>query len=86
TDIVNSLSDYQCKNVTLDEIERSCDLLDNIEKNKEYFLHTIRGVTSFLPLNQPIYASVCFGFIPALMANDVCIRPPTAMHRHYKKL
>ncbi|ELP8106917.1 TPA: aldehyde dehydrogenase family protein [Vibrio vulnificus] len=86
SDIVNSLSDYQCKNVTLDEIERSCDLLDNIEKNKEYFLHTIRGVTSFLPLNQPIYASVCFGFIPALMANDVCIRPPTAMHRHYKKL
>lgn len=85
-EIVSSLSDYQCSNVTLDEIERSCDLLENIHLNETYFKKTIRGVTSFLPLNQPLYASVCFGFIPALMAENVCIRPPTAMHEHYKKL
>lgn len=85
-EIVSSLSDYQCSNVTLDEINRACDLLENIHINKEYFKKSIRGVTSFLPLNQPLYASVCFGFIPALMAENVCIRPPTAMHKHYKKL
>ncbi|EGR1116198.1 aldehyde dehydrogenase family protein [Vibrio cholerae] len=85
SELVTSLSGYQCKNVTLDEIDRSCDLLDNINKNQEFFIRKIRGVTSFLPLNQPIYASICFGFVPALMANDVCIRPPTAMQEHYKK-
>ncbi|MFC3394216.1 aldehyde dehydrogenase family protein [Brenneria rubrifaciens] len=84
--IVKSLSGYQCKNVTLDEISRSCDFLENISANKEYFVKRINGVTSFLPLNQPIYASVCFGFIPSLMADDVCIRPPTAMHEHYRYL
>ncbi|AOM42913.1 hypothetical protein A9255_15140 [Xenorhabdus hominickii] len=83
--LIDALAGYQCKIVTEDEILRSIDLLNNIEKNKEYFKKNIYGVTSFLPLNQPIYASVCFGFIPSLMAENVCIRPPTAMHPHYKK-
>ncbi|MDX7999732.1 aldehyde dehydrogenase family protein [Xenorhabdus sp. Reich] len=85
TSLIDAFSEYQCKIVTEDEICRSIDILDNIEKNKEYFKKYIYGVTSFLPLNQPIYASVCFGFIPSLMAENVCIRPPTAMHPHYKK-
>ncbi|MEK9497241.1 aldehyde dehydrogenase family protein [Photorhabdus sp. P32] len=83
--LVEALSGYQCKNVTEDEILRSMDVLNNIENNREYFKKKIYGVTSFLPLNQPIYASICFGFIPSLMAENVCIRPPTAMHTHYKK-
>ncbi|CAQ82852.1 MULTISPECIES: aldehyde dehydrogenase family protein [Photorhabdus] len=83
--LVDALSGYQCKNVTEDEILRSVDVLSNIEKNSQYFRKKIYGVTSFLPLNQPIYASVCFGFIPSLMAENVCIRPPTAMHTHYKR-
>ncbi|MBS9430361.1 aldehyde dehydrogenase family protein [Photorhabdus akhurstii] len=83
--LVEALSGYQCKNVTEDEILRSIDVLNNIENNRAYFKKKIYGVTSFLPLNQPIYASVCFGFIPSLMAENVCIRPPTAMHTHYKK-
>ncbi|MCL2891365.1 aldehyde dehydrogenase family protein [Brenneria tiliae] len=84
--IIKSLSGYQCRNVTVDEIKRSCEFLQNIHINGGYFHKTIKGVTSFLPLNQPLYASVCFGFIPSLMAEDVCIRPPTAMHYHYQQL
>ncbi len=83
--LIDALSEYQCKIVTEDEIRRSVDVLNNIDKNKEYFKQNIYGITSFLPLNQPIYASVCFGFIPSLMAENVCIRPPTAMHPHYKR-
>ncbi|PHM36954.1 aldehyde dehydrogenase family protein [Xenorhabdus innexi] len=83
--LIDALSGYQCKIVTEDEILRSVDLLENIGKNEQYFQQKIYGITSFLPLNQPIYASVCFGFIPSLMAENVCIRPPTAMHTHYKK-
>ncbi|MEX0447121.1 aldehyde dehydrogenase family protein [Xenorhabdus sp. SGI246] len=83
--LINAFSEYQCRSVTEDEIYRSIDVLDNIEKNESFFQEKIYGVTSFLPLNQPIYASVCFGFIPSLMAVNACIRPPTAMHYHYKK-
>uniref|UniRef100_UPI0036DF968A aldehyde dehydrogenase family protein n=1 Tax=Photorhabdus sp. RM322S TaxID=3342825 RepID=UPI0036DF968A len=83
--IIEALSSYQCKNVTEDEIKRSTDLLLNIEMNQNYFKKKIYGVTSFLPLNQPIYASVCFGFIPSIMSKDVCIRPPTTMTPHYKR-
>ncbi|WP_052189345.1 MULTISPECIES: aldehyde dehydrogenase family protein [Xenorhabdus] len=83
--LIDAFSEYQCKIVTEDEIYRAVDLLENIEKNEKFFQKKVYGITSFLPLNQPIYASVCFGFIPSLMAENICIRPPTAMHPHYKK-
>ncbi|MCE7003524.1 aldehyde dehydrogenase family protein [Kibdelosporangium philippinense] len=84
--IVKSLSEYQCANVALDEIERSVELLTNLHLNQEYFQAKVHGVTTFLPLNQPLYASVCFGVVPSLMAEDTAMRPPTVMHPHYRKL
>ncbi|MCK2240365.1 MULTISPECIES: aldehyde dehydrogenase family protein [unclassified Crossiella] len=85
-EIVRSLSGYQCANVALDEIERSVEFLDNLHHNREYFQGRIQGVTSFLPLNQPLYATVCFGVIPSLLAEDAALRPPTVMHPHYRQL
>ncbi|WP_143342627.1 aldehyde dehydrogenase family protein, partial [Crossiella equi] len=85
-DIVRSLSGYECAGVALDEIERSVEFLDNLHHNREYFRGRVQGVTSFLPLNQPLYATVCFGVVPSLMAEDAAFRPPTVMHPHYRKL
>lgn len=85
-EIIRSLSGFECQNVAEDEIRRSIELLDNLEKNQEYFRFAIRGVTSFLPLNQPLYATVCFGAVPSLMADEVWVRPPTAMQTHYQRL
>lgn len=85
-EIVRSLSGYQCANVALDEIDRSVDLLDNLHRNREYFQGKVRGTTSFLPLNQPLYATVCFGVVPSLLAEDAALRPPTVLHPHYRKL
>ena len=84
--IASALEDYETYNVVLDEIQRSADLLKNLDKNQEFFSRRVNGVTTFLPLNQPLYATVCFGVVPALMASDVYLRPPTAMHNTYKKL
>ena len=86
TEVHCCLSEYECANVVADEIERSVDVLVNLHENREYFTHAIRGATTFLPLNQPIYATVCFGAIPALMSQDVVVRPPTAMHATYRRL
>ncbi|ROP35780.1 aldehyde dehydrogenase family protein [Saccharothrix texasensis] len=85
-EIVRSLSGYQCANVALDEIERSVDLLDNLHLNREHFGGKVGAVTTFLPLNQPLYATVCFGVVPSFMAEDTALRPPTAMHPHYRAL
>ena len=84
--IAHALEDYECYNVVLDEINRSKELLNNLDKNEDYFSGTVGGVTTFLPLNQPIYATVCFGVIPSLMAEDASLRPPTAMQNVFSKL
>ena len=35
--IAEKLSTYECYNVAIDEIDRSIDLLTNLEQNREYF-------------------------------------------------
>lgn len=84
--IVKSLNRFETYNVVIDEISRSVDLLKNIDKNKEYFKYKVKNVTSFLPLNQPLYSTICFGIVPSFMAESVWVRPPEAVHPHYKKL
>lgn len=85
-EIAISLSGFECFNVADDEVRRCTELLENIELNKEYFKFAVRGVTAFLPLNQPLYATVCFGVVPSLMADEVWVRPPSAMQPHYRRL
>lgn len=84
--IAHSLAGFECFNVAVDEVERSVEFLTNLHLNREYFRYMVGGVTTFLPLNQPLYATVCFGVVPSLMAREVYLRPPTAMQHHYKKL
>ncbi|WP_122350080.1 aldehyde dehydrogenase family protein [Pseudomonas coronafaciens] len=84
--IAESLSGFECYNVAVDEIERCIEFLENIELNRSFFERRVNCVTSYLPLNQPIYATTCFGIIPSLLARSAWLRPPTAMHPHYKKL
>jgi lysyl-tRNA synthetase class 1 len=84
--IATSLASFECYNVAVDEVDRCIEFLTNLEVNQEYFRYAIGGVTTFLPLNQPLYATMCFGVVPSLMAREVYLRPPTAMQNHYKKL
>jgi acyl-CoA reductase-like NAD-dependent aldehyde dehydrogenase len=84
--IITALSEYECASVAVDEIDRSVEFLRNLELNCEYFSGVVQGVTTFLPLNQPLYATVCFGIVPSFLADDVALRPPQAMHQHYRKL
>ena len=84
--ITTALSGYECANVAADEIARSVEFLRNLELNRDYFGGTVQGVTAFLPLNQPLYATVCFGVVPSFLAEDVALRPPQAMHQHYMRL
>lgn len=84
--IAESLSGFECYNVAVDEIERCVEFLECLALNSPFFERRVRCVTSYLPLNQPIYATTCFGIIPSLLADSAWLRPPTAMHSHYRKL
>lgn len=84
--IAESLSEFECYNVAMDEIERCIEFLEHLEINRSFFERKVHCVTSYLPLNQPIYATTCFGIIPSFLASSAWLRPPTAMHSHYRKL
>lgn len=68
--IAESLSGFECYNVAVDEIERCVEFLERLEFNSPFFERRVRCVTSYLPLNQPIYATTCFGIIPSLLADS----------------
>ncbi|MGL9758447.1 MAG: aldehyde dehydrogenase family protein [Wolbachia sp.] len=84
--IIQCLQSYECLDVAVDEIKRSVDLLDNLNQNSEYFKAQVSCIVSFLPLNQPLYSSVCFGCIMSLMAKTAIIRPPTVMKSLFENL
>jgi len=84
--VASALNSYETWDTAQDEIDRALDLLRNLDKNREFFEKEAGPVTSFLPLNQPIYATVCFGVVPSLMCEEVHVRPPTAVHPKFKEL
>ncbi|WKZ31541.1 MAG: aldehyde dehydrogenase family protein [Candidatus Dojkabacteria bacterium] len=85
-EIASALQGFETYNVVLDEIARSVDHLRNISKNREYFKKKVYKTVSFLPLNQPLYAFVCFGVIPSLMSELSFVRPPEIVQPHFVKL
>ncbi len=84
--LAKSLEGFETYDVVIDEINRSVDLLRNLDKNRDYFKYKIESVVAFLPLNQPLYSTICFGLVPSLMAKSVWVRPPTIVQPHYKKM
>jgi lysyl-tRNA synthetase class 1 len=86
SEIAQILTGYECYNVVMDEVDRSVDHLRNLDKNREYFVCRVGGVSTYLPSNQPLYASVCFGIVPSFMATDVAMRPPAAMQPTLERL
>src|SRR3989344_1551017 len=84
--LIDILLAYESYEVVHDEINRTLDLLRNIEENKKFFFLRIGEVTSFLPRNQPLYAFSCFVVIPSLMASAVYFRIPHSMRHFFSQM
>jgi hypothetical protein len=65
------LQQVECYSVAITEMDKAIDLLINLEQNSEYFIKRVGTVASFLPINQPLYATVCFAIIPSFMTHKV---------------
>jgi acyl-CoA reductase-like NAD-dependent aldehyde dehydrogenase len=78
TDVIRrALKHYETYGTVIDEIARSTEHLRNLDKNREYFEYRAPGIATFMPLNQPLYALVCFGIVPSMMCKEAHVRPPT---------
>lgn len=75
--LIDLLLDYESFVTAEDEIFRSKDSLENIEKEIHYLTNSrVNTMCTFFPVNLPLYSLVIFSIIPSLMSGKVFIRPP----------
>lgn len=77
---------HESYEVVQDETARTLELLRSLSENAPYFRRQIGSIATFLPRNQPLYALACFGIVPALMATDVHVKPPSSMAELFHEL
>ncbi len=70
-----------------DEMQRSTECLHGICEERDNFTGHVSAVSSFLPLNLPLYSLVLFGVIPHEMStNGVYVRPPGVLRDVFSRL
>jgi hypothetical protein len=73
---------YESYETFMDEFTRSIDALNNIGREESFLLGNQVGyISTYLPVNLPLYSLVLYGFIPSLMARRNFIKPPKKASR-----
>lgn len=86
-EIVNVLVKYETFQMANDEIERSELLLKNIDMQSKFLQEKYaKGISSFLPLNQPFYSLILQVIVPSLILEKVYYRPPVSQIELHKEL
>lgn len=81
------LLNYESFETARDELFRSKDCLDNIEKEIDDLTKTtVRSMCTFFPVNLPLYSLVIFAMIPSFMSEKVFVRPPELMAKVVKDI
>lgn len=79
-ELINSLLDYESYETTIDEIKRSIDCLKNLDKELKFFSsQKVDVISSFFPLNLPLYSFILFALVPSFMCNRIFVRPSKSM-------
>lgn len=73
------LRKFENYDVVEDEINKSADVLKNIADLKEYFQGRVNLISTFLPLNIPLYSFVLFAVIPSYQTNSLKVRVPAGL-------
>lgn len=80
------LRKFENYDVVEDEINKSADVLKNIADLKEYFTGRVNLISTFLPLNIPLYSFVLFAVIPSYQARSLAVRVPTGLSVFFNEL
>lgn len=73
------LRKFENYDVVEDEINKSADVLKNIADLKKYFKGRVNLISTFLPLNIPLYSFVLFAVIPSYQTQSMAVRVPAAI-------
>lgn len=81
-ELVELLMQYETHATAEDEIERSLSAIRGLRTEFSHIKKPLSDLTisTFFPLNLPLYSLVLFGIIPSAFAKNVFIRPPEVMH------
>jgi aldehyde dehydrogenase (NAD+) len=87
-ELVKLLSAYETYETARDEITRSIDALSGAEKEISVIKDPLSDLTisTFFPLNLPLYSLIILGIMPSFFAKDVFLRPPEVMYGILGKL
>lgn len=80
------LRKYQSKEVVDDEIQRSVEMLRNIDELQNYFTGRVSKISVFLPLNLPLYSFVLFSAVPSYQSLQLVVRAPERMSAVFNEL
>ncbi len=85
--VVDLLVGYESYATARDEIERTLSCLRNLGREFPGLEARVSRISSFLPLNQPLYGLTLFGIVPSLMATkQVFVRPPVVAWRIVREI
>ena len=75
--ILQLLTEHETWDTARDEFKRAVKTLNGLRREWPYIERADPSLTvsSFLPVNQPLYSLVLFGAVPALIAAHVAVRP-----------
>ena len=76
-EVVATLTRYETWTTAVDETERALRALRNLQREGDFIIRVRSGlhVAALLPINQPLYSLLLFGVMPALMGQNVVVRP-----------
>lgn len=87
SELIELLIQVETYNMAIDEIACSVNLLENLHKQEIYIQKKYEKVmTSFLPLNQPLYSLMLQVIVPSLILKSVYYRPPVLLAELHKKI
>lgn len=82
-EIIRILSEIETQSVAVEEIELCIKALDN---NEKYLDKKVKNISSYLPMNLPLYSLIIYVVIPKLCAEVSYYRPSTKTIEVSKKI
>ncbi|MDQ5886577.1 MAG: hypothetical protein QG628_974, partial [Patescibacteria group bacterium] len=79
--LLKLLSNYETYDAAHDEITRSIEALQNVSAELDSVKNPLSDLTisTFFPLNLPLYSLILFAVIPSIYTKNVFVRPPEAV-------
>lgn len=86
-ELIEILLEYGSYETACHEIDRTLKCLYNIRTEEKYLTYgNINSISTFFPLNLPLYSLMLFAIVPSFMAENVFVRPPILMQEILGKI